>query len=121
MSLEIKRILILDDNEDILEIVQEVLSYENYEVKAMKEAGGFMTVVREFRPQLLLLDFKLRDGNGGELCRTLKADPDFGNIPVIIFSAYTYPNLDLKAYGCDAVIAKPFNLEELTTTVAKFT
>jgi DNA-binding response OmpR family regulator len=115
--LETKRILILDDNQDILEIVQEVLLYEDFEVKAISETKNLLGVARAFKPDLFLLDYKLPDGNGAEICRLFKAQPEFRKIPVIIFSAYTHPGTDFYDFGCDGVIAKPFNLTELTETL----
>jgi DNA-binding response OmpR family regulator len=109
-----KRILVVDDNEDVLKIVQEVLKYKEFEVKAITKA----VKTREFGPHLVLIDFKLSDGNGGELCRFFKSQPEFRGIPVIIFTAYY--GLDLDRYGCDAVISKPFDLEELSATVSIF-
>ena len=115
--MERKRILILDDNEDILDIVREVLQYENFEVKAISEAKHVMAIAGDFQPDLFLLDYKLQDGNGAELCQHFKAQPQFAQVPVIIFSAYTHPDMDFKRYGCDGVIAKPFDLDVLTATL----
>lgn len=91
----------LDDNEDILDIVREVLTYENFEVKVISEARDFMNIVKGFAPHLILLDFKLHDGHGGELCRAVKSDPAFSGIPVVIFTAYAHPNMDFSVYGPD--------------------
>jgi DNA-binding response OmpR family regulator len=112
-----KRILILDDNQDILEIVQEILRYEDFEVKAISEAKHVLAVAEAFQPDLLLLDYKLPDGNGAEICRSFKSLPAFEKIPVIIFSAYTHPNLNFNDFGCDDIIAKPFDLDQLTNTI----
>ena len=109
----LKRILVLDDNEDILEIVHEVLSYAKFEVKSISEGSRFMEWMKEFNPDLVLLDFRISGSNGGEICRQIKTHPVFNNTPVIIFSAYVSGNDELMAYGCDAVINKPFDLFEL--------
>ena len=55
--------------------------------------------------------------NGGELCLQIKSHPQFKDVPVIIFSAYINSNSELLAYGCDAIINKPFNLTELVEKV----
>ena len=117
--METKRILILDDNEDILEIVQEVLRYEDYEVKAITEAKNFLAIAEAFRPDLFLLDYKLPDGNGADICRLFKSQLAFSAVPVIIFSAYTHPGTNFQNVGCDGVIAKPFDLSELTETLQR--
>lgn len=113
----LKRILILDDNRDILEIVHETLEYEQFDVKSTSEGINVMPLVEEFNPDLVILDYRVAGTNGGELCRQIKAHPKFGDIPVIIFSAYINHQADLFAYGCDAIINKPFDLTELVEKV----
>jgi len=112
----IKRILVLDDNQDILDIVKEALLYEKYEVKVTSDSRNFIEMVNNYRPDLLILDYKLNGPNGDDICRQIKTHIQFNNIPVIICSAYLN-NDDLVGCGCDATIAKPFGLEELTDKV----
>ncbi len=112
-----KRILILDDNQDILEIVHETLSYEKFDVKSTSDGRGFMPVLAEFVPDLVILDYRVAGINGGELCKQIKCHPDFKDIPVIIFSAYINHEDELFGYGCDAIINKPFDLTELVEKV----
>ncbi|MBE9584178.1 response regulator [Mucilaginibacter sp. JRF] len=112
-----KRILVLDDNEDILEIVQETLSYEQFEVKSTAEGEEVLPLIQDFKPHLVILDYRVSGMNGGEICKQIKAHPDYNDIPVIIFSAYINSNGELNAYGCDAVINKPFDLGELVDKV----
>ena len=115
-----KRILILDDNQDILDIVHETLEYEKFDVKSTGDGAQVMLMVEEFIPDLVILDYRVAGTNGGELCRQIKAHPKFGNTPVIIFSAYINHQADLFAYGCDAIINKPFDLTELVEKVNSF-
>lgn len=112
-----KRILLLDDNQDILDIVHETLVYENFEVKSTGFGGDVIPLVEDFRPDLVILDYRVAGFNGGELCEQIKSHPEHGDIPVIIFSAYVSHEQDLFAYGCDAVISKPFDLDELVEKV----
>lgn len=112
-----KKILVLDDNEDILDVVHEALSYSQFEVKSVSDGASFMTILEEFRPDLVLLDFRISGHNGGEICRNIKTHPAFSDTPVIIFSAYVNRTEELTAYGCDAVINKPFDLVELLSKV----
>lgn len=112
-----KKILILDDNRDILDIVVEILSDEQLEVQGINMASELMPKLETFYPDLILLDFRLEDGHGGEICLELKSNPKFSSIPVILFTAYNNPGVDLNQYGCDTIIAKPFDISELITTV----
>ena len=88
----LKRILILDDNQDILEIVHETLEYEQFDVKSTGDGTDVMPLVEAFNPDLVILDYRVAGTNGGELCRQIKAHPKFGEIPVIIFSIPTMKN-----------------------------
>ncbi|MDO3627613.1 response regulator [Mucilaginibacter sp. BT774] len=106
-----KKILVLDDNADILDIVQEVLTYEHFTVKTFSYCAGFLDEALNFLPDVVLLDYRLNDGNGADLCRLLKTHPKLKHIPVILFSAYFLKDVDVKKLGCDAVILKPFDIE----------
>jgi CheY-like chemotaxis protein len=94
-----KRILVLDDNEDILEIVQETLTYEHFEVKGTGEGAEVIPLIEKFNPDLVILDYRVAGANGGEICREIKAHPAYSDIPVIIFSAYINNHSELLSYG----------------------
>jgi DNA-binding response OmpR family regulator len=112
-----KRILILDDNAAILEVVTEALLYEKFEVRDIALGSQFFKAVGDFKPDLILLDYKLADANGGDLCRGLKALKEYRHIPVLIFSAYFHPDGQDKPASCDGILYKPFNLEDLLAIV----
>ena len=103
----------LDDNRDILEIVHESLTYEQFDVQSTSRSEEVIPLLEKFNPDLVILDYRVAGLNGGELCRQIKSHPDFSNLPVIIFSAYFNHNDEIFAYGCDAILNKPFNLTEL--------
>jgi CheY-like chemotaxis protein len=108
-----KKVLVLDDNANILELVHEVLAYEGFEVWSEGKGAGFIDVALEFKPDLVLLDYMVPDISGEEICRQLKAHPDLQHLPVIIFSAYIIRESDAERFGCDAIILKPFDLGHL--------
>ena|ERR1700754_3824847 len=113
----LKRVLVLDDNQDILEVVHETLSYEQFEVKSTGESKKVMPLMETFNPDLVILDYRVAGENGGEICKQIKSHPEFSDTPVIIFSAYINHDDEIMAYGCDAVINKPFDLVELIKKV----
>ena len=113
----LKRVLVLDDNQDILDVVHETLSYEKFEVKSVGESNKVMPLLNDFKPDLVILDYRVAGENGGEVCRQIKAHPQFADTPVIIFSAYINHHDEILAYGCDAVINKPFDLADLIDKV----
>lgn len=117
----LKRVLVLDDNQDILDVVHEALSYERFEVKGTSESANVLPLMTEINPDIVILDYRVAGLNGGELCRQIKSHPQFNNTPVIIFSAYISNERELFDYGCDAVINKPFDLVELIDKVNNLT
>lgn len=117
----LKRILVLDDNQDILEVVNEVLAYENFDVHTTSTSNNILQVAYDYHPDLVILDYLLNDGNGGDICKQFKADKQLSHIPVIIFSAYINRDVDYLSFGCEAVISKPFDLNELVDKVNDLT
>jgi DNA-binding response OmpR family regulator len=113
----LKKILVLDDNQDILDIVQETLTYEQFDVKGTGQGANVIPMMNEFEPDLVILDYRVSGANGGEICRQIKSHPKYNNTPVIIFSAYINNDAELFSYGCDAIINKPFDLIELIDKV----
>ena len=114
-----QRILVLDDNPDILEIVEAVLLYEGYQVKGTDNKADFDQLLSNWNPNAVILDLKLSDGFGGDICRDIKQDEQTRHIPVILFSAYFNKEEDFAEFGCDGVITKPFDLEVLAAGVKR--
>lgn len=112
-----KKILVLDDNTDILEVVNEVLSYEGFIVETLNSSRNFLDKATQFLPDVILLDFLLPNANGGELCRQVKAHEKLKDIPVIIFSAYLLKEADVKLLGCDLLLMKPFYIDDLLLAI----
>jgi len=112
----LKRILVLDDNQDILDIIKEALVYEQFEVKITSDSADIMDTVEAYHPDLLILDYKLNGANGNDICRQVKTNHQLNDIPVIICSAYLN-EIETLICGCDATIAKPFGLDELMEKV----
>jgi len=105
-----RKILIIDDDHAVLEILNEWLSQDGYQVKVMSEIEDILEVINNFNPQIILLDFLLKGTDGGELCYQIKSSYKYNHLPVIIFSAFPEGVLSLKRYRCDLFIQKPFDL-----------
>ena len=99
-------------------MVTEALRYAQFEVLDIALGSLLFAAVQDFAPDLILLDYKLADTNGGDLCRQLKEMPEYRHIPVIIFSAYFTPYEKNRPGGCDGILYKPFDLESLISTVS---
>ncbi|TWI94205.1 response regulator receiver domain-containing protein [Mucilaginibacter frigoritolerans] len=112
----LKRILVLDDSQVILDTIKEVLLYEKFEVKITKESKDIIETIKEYKPHLVILDYKNTGPKGDAICRQIKNNPTINDTPVIICSAYLNED-DMALCGCDATISKPFGIEELTDKV----
>jgi CheY-like chemotaxis protein len=116
-----KRILVLDDDADTLNTVAEVLNYEGFEVRAELNTDNIVDLIKHYSPDLVMVDYLLKGVNGGELCNQIKKDGKTAHIPVIIVSAYPRLTNSLGRYGCNAFIAKPFDLENLVQQINELT
>lgn len=114
------RVLIVDDEQDIVEVLEKILEGEaKYEVEVVK--GGFAAGVtaEKFRPHVILLDMHLRDVDGKELCKIVKASPDLQLTKVIAMSG-KMPDADLEALqtqGFDGSLKKPFHVRQVIESI----
>jgi DNA-binding response OmpR family regulator len=113
----LNRILVLDDHQDVLDIVEETLSYENFQVLVTSDSHNIIEIAKIFRPDLFILDYSVNGRKSEDICRQIKWHPQFGQVPVILSSAYFHKDIDFQTMGCDDIIAKPFGLDELVGKV----
>lgn len=111
-----KKILVVDDNAEILEVIAIILEGEGYKVNCYPTGELLLETVNTFKPDLILLDIMLGDYDGRELCDALKNNSETSHIPVVLISAAN--DLQLHANKADGFVAKPFELDYLTETVA---
>ncbi len=111
------RVLIVDDNSDILWVVEIVLKRYGFEVMALPKGEDVIPKVKIFNPQLILLDVFLSGIDGIEVCNILKSNPNTKDIPVIMFSAHTNFSEIQKFCHADDFIAKPFDVNELVKKI----
>jgi DNA-binding response OmpR family regulator len=114
-----KRILLLEDEKDILELIQEILEEEGYNVIAFNHYESVEEII-EFAPQLILLDIRLSNGYGHLLCGDLKANPKTSHIPVILVSGAGNLEKIARDYNADNFLAKPFDMEDLIGMVKQY-
>ena len=104
-------ILVVDDERDILELVEYNLSKEGYSVVTVETGEDALGAARRKLPDLVLLDLMLPGVDGLEVCRTLKADPNTAQIPIVMISAKG-GEADIVAgleLGADDYVTKPFS------------
>jgi DNA-binding response OmpR family regulator len=108
------RILIVDDDQDLLTVVKSLLRRKGFEVFAYTHWDTAWDAIKICEPQLILLDVFLTGIDGLDVCKKLKSSAYTRHIPIIIFSSY--PNIAETAiyeFGADDFIAKPFEVGEI--------
>ena len=115
------RVLVVDDESDVTELLQYRLEQEGYRVATLNDPLGFVVKVREFEPDLMLLDIMMPELSGIQLCRIVRADPSMKDIPVIFLSARGEVEDRIKGLeaGAEDYVSKPFNISELILRVSK--
>jgi CheY-like chemotaxis protein len=114
-----KRILVVDDQEDIRDLIRDILEPEGYTIFTLPGVTDIFNTIRKFHPDLILLDFMLEEENGGDFCYQVKQNAGTAHIPVILLSAYPNVVTSRGHYGWDKFIAKPFDIDHLKKAVAK--
>jgi DNA-binding response OmpR family regulator len=109
------KILVIDDDEDILEVIRISLKFYGFDVKALSSATNIHQVVRQYQPSLILLDIILPGKSGIQLCKELKNLNI--EIPLILFSAAAKQGKDFSACKADDFISKPFDILHLVNTI----
>jgi len=112
-----KRILVVDDDLDILELVQMALGMNGYQVETVSRWEGMDETIRRFGPELVLMDVSLGTADGRDLCRRIKEEPATSGIAVVLFSANIEMEKSVGDCRANSFLAKPFDLQKLMRVV----
>ncbi|CAN5179192.1 N/A [soil metagenome] len=116
----IKKILIIDDNESILDAISLVLVEENYVVDTSIRGDQIFDKVESFKPDLILLDVLMSGQDGRDICRKLKDEDTKKHLPIIMISAHPKAKEGAIACGADNFLAKPFDTQVLLDMIASY-
>jgi DNA-binding response OmpR family regulator len=112
-----KKILIIEDETDIIDIATLILEDEGYEVSSFSEFKGYEGRVKDSNADLVLLDLNLKGHPGKDICKYIKGDDHLKQTSVVLMSA----NRDIQAVkeeaGADGYISKPFDLVDFINTI----
>lgn len=114
-----KKVMIIDDNEDILTMLKTMLQMRGYSVFIKMNVISLEDSIIEINPDLIIMDMLLSGSDSRITCKSLKNDKRFSPIPILMISAH--PNAEencLKA-GADMYLGKPFDMKDLLLTVEK--
>jgi two-component system, sensor histidine kinase and response regulator len=112
-------VLVIDDEPDNFDVVETLLDGENYQLHYAPSGKGALDRLHSFQPDVILLDVMMPDLDGIEVCRRIKADPQWQTVPIIMVTALSAKE-DLAqclAMGADDFISKPVNGVELRARV----
>lgn len=114
-----EKIVVIEDEPDILEVVEYNLARERFKVKGVRDGEHGLAAVRAEQPDLVVLDIMLPGMDGLEVCRKLKSDPLTSGIPVVIITAKSEESDEVLGLGvgADDYVAKPFSPKVLVARV----
>ena len=116
-----ERILLVEDEQSILEIMQKVLESHGYRVNFLTRGAKALEFIAVELPDLVVLDMLLPDKNGDQICHEIKSNPTLKNIPVLMTTGF--PQEDIEANATveylrpNAYLRKPFTIEDLMAKI----
>lgn len=116
-----KKVLVVDDDVDIREIIKLILDMEGFQVSELDNGSQVEETVQRWRPDVVLLDVLLGDMDGRDICKRLKSAPETQAIPVIIVSG-THGSHTRYEKNCmaDDYLGKPFDIADLVDRVRRY-
>ncbi len=116
------RILIVDDEPDVVELIERILKSEQFDVMTAFDGLGAIDLAETERPDIILLDIMMPMMSGYEVCEQLKANPLTQRIPVVCLSSAHASDVweRSRSVGAETLIAKPFTQAELVAQIRRY-
>jgi two-component system, OmpR family, response regulator VicR len=116
-----KRILVIDDDEDILEILNVIFQESGYDI-VISNTGEAAEHIRVIHPDIVLLDVRITGytKSGADICREIKSQYETQHLPVMLISAESDLRTIATECGADSYVAKPFDIFDLLSQVKEF-
>src|SRR4029078_11107354 len=116
------RVLVVEDFADNRDLLTEYLTFRGFSVTAAAAGEAALRSASEHRPDVILMDLRMPGLDGWQATRRLKADPNTANVPVVAVTARALrPEIEsARDAGCDAVVAKPFDISALADALETF-
>ena len=111
------KILVVDDERDIRDVLSSFLEEKGYEVILASNGEEALELVERVNPQVILLDVNMPGIDGIETCRRLKAAEKSRSIPIIMITAFQDREIEAYLEGADDFVVKPFNMVEISFRV----
>ncbi|MEP1230441.1 MAG: response regulator [Litorimonas sp.] len=116
-----KKVLIVEDNELNMKLFADLLGAHGYETRETREGLKAISIARNFKPDLILMDIQLPEVSGLEVTKWIKDDAKLAHIPVVAVTAFAMKGDEkrIRDGGCEAYIAKPITVTTFLATVRK--
>jgi two-component system, cell cycle response regulator DivK len=117
-----KQVLIVEDNELNMKLFHDLLEAHGYATLQTKDGMEALSLAREHRPDLILMDIQLPEVSGLEVTKWIKEDDTLKSIPVVAVTAFAMKGDEekIREGGCEAYVAKPISVENFIKTVKEF-
>ena len=117
-----KKVLIVEDNELNMKLFHDLLEAQGYDILETREGLQALSLAREHRPDLILMDIQLPEISGLEVTKWLKEDDELSHIPVVAVTAFAMKGDEerIREGGCEAYLSKPISVTLFLDTVKKF-
>ena len=114
-----KRILVVEDQEDLREVLRTLLTGSGYEMLEAADGAAGVAKAKSNKPDLILMDIQMPVMDGYEATRQIKTDPDLKSIPIVAVSSFAMKGDEEKARasGCDHYVTKPYSPMQLLRVV----
>jgi len=119
---EKKTVLIVEDNELNMKLFHDLLEAHGYATLQTKDGMEALSLAREHKPDLILMDIQLPEVSGLEVTKWIKEDENLRSIPVVAVTAFAMKGDEekIREGGCEAYVAKPISVESFINTVKEF-
>lgn len=120
-TLKAQRILVVDDEPDVTELLKYKFEQEGYRCQVLNDPLLFASVARDFEPEIMIFDIMMPELSGLQLCRMARADPLLKHVPIIFLTARGEAEDRIQGLeiGAEDYLPKPFNMRELSIRVGK--
>lgn len=115
-----KKILIAEDDKAIVDVVRIILENEGYEIFTADRSKRVHEIIKENRPDVILMDIWLFGEDGGEIAKSIKAKSPTSTIPLVLMSANNETEKITKEVGANDFLLKPFDIDDLLHIVRKY-
>ena len=113
------KILVVDDDIHATTLFKTLLTAKGFEAVVVNDSSTAVEITKSTNPDLIILDLMMPEPNGFEVCKTLRADTKFSQIPIVIFTAMGDNESRDAAFeaGADEFLTKPFRVEDLMNRI----